>query len=135
MAAGGNPPQSFATLYLGSDLATVTAEFERMAARAGLASSNLLPRHVYRYEIVLHSTLDLRSEDARQLVGINLDAIHADDLSACQSIGFAARHAGREEVIAPSAAGTGTVLAVFLDRLHAESTVRDVDFELWSDEA
>ncbi len=39
--------------------------------------------------------------------------------------------AGREGIVAPSATGSGDVIAVFLERLSARSSVRDVDSKLW----
>lgn len=40
-------------------------------------------------------------------------------------------HLGREAIKAPSATGTGDVLAVFIDRLLPDSAVEPLDFETW----
>jgi hypothetical protein len=50
----------------------------------------------------------------------------------CRAIGEAANQLGFEGILAPSATGVGTVLAVFFDRLRAGSTVRDIDHRVWS---
>lgn len=126
-----NPPQSFATLYLGAERETVIAEFGRIVERSGRAAEEFLPRRFYRYDIRLEELLDVRAPDHRERLGLSDEALSADDLRPCQAVGEAAHHVGREGVIAPSATGTGIVIAVFFDRLQGDSSVRDVDFELW----
>ena len=42
-----NPPQSFATLYLGAERETVIAEFGRIVMRSGRAANEFLPRRFY----------------------------------------------------------------------------------------
>jgi RES domain-containing protein len=126
-----NPPQSVATLYLGCERETVIAEFNRIVRRSGRAPVDFLPRRFYRYEIQLGALLDIRDAGSRRALGLSDEALSADDLRPCQAVGEAAHHLGREGVLAPSAAGPGTVLAVYFDRLEADSFVRDVDFELW----
>lgn len=132
-AQGGrwNPPGSFATLYLALERETVVGEFHRMVSRAGLKPEDFLPRRFYRYEIELRALLDVRPLDARSALGLRDADLKSDDPSASQAIGDAAHYLGREGIIAPSAAGAGTVVAVFFDRLQADSYVRGLDFELW----
>jgi RES domain-containing protein len=126
-----NPPQSFATLYLAVERETATAEFRRMAARAGRRPEDFLPRRLYRYEVALTALLDLRDAGAREALGLEEDLLASDDPGACQAIGEAAQYIGREGIIAPSATSRGTVLAVYFDRLQADSYVRDIDYEVW----
>jgi RES domain-containing protein len=126
-----NPPQSFATLYLGGDRETVIAEFNRAVTRSRRAPADFLPRRFYRYEIQLSALLDLRVGENRNAVNLSDEALSADDLRPCQAVGEAAHHVGREGIIAPSATGPGTVVAVFFDRLEADSFVHDLDFEVW----
>jgi hypothetical protein len=54
-----------------------------------------------------------------------------DDLATCQALGKAAFACGREGIIAPSATGVDSVVAIFPERLVPGSTVRDVDAEMW----
>jgi hypothetical protein len=41
----------------------------------------------------------------------------SDDQTPCREVGEAARYTGFEAVVAPSATGDGTVIAVYIDRL------------------
>jgi RES domain-containing protein len=128
-----NPPQSFATVYLGLDIETVVDEFHRMAARQGLTVDDFLPRRLYRVRVRLGSVLDLRAPEARAALSLTDSLLRGDDPSACQGIGEAADYLGREAIVAPSAAGPGTILAVFLSRLGAESSLDVVGYEVWED--
>ncbi len=127
-----NPPQSFATLYLGDRKTAVEAEFRRMARRQGLDPSSFLPRRLYRLEVDLQAVVDLTG--AQVLPDALADAdFGLDDLTVTQAIGEAAQYLGREGILVPSAAGDGKVLAVFIDRLLPESRVDDIDFEIWTE--
>lgn len=118
-------------LYLGLNRETVVSEFRRLAHRNRLAPEHFLPRTFYRYRIALANVLDLREPSAAAEVGLRSSAIASDDLDSCQRVGEAAQHLGREGILAPSAAGTGTVLAVFMDMLGPESSVVPKQVELW----
>lgn len=106
-----------------------------MAQRQRLAPDAFLPRTFYRYRVHLANVLDLRHPDAADTVGLTRSAITDNDLTRCQQVGEAAQHLGREGVLAPSAAGNGIVLAVFMDRLGSESVVDAEKAELWEDTA
>jgi RES domain-containing protein len=127
-----NPPQSFATLYLADQKATIEAEFRRMARRQGLSLSSFLPRRLYRIEVDLQAVIDLTETEAlpEGLVGLDFGS---DNLTVTQAIGEAAQYLGREGILAPSAAGDGKVLAVFIDRLMPDSRVDDLDFDVWTE--
>ena len=127
-----NAPQSFATLYLADRKSTVEAEFRRMAGRQGLDPSQFLPRRIYRLAVELQAVVDLTHSELLPQVLADIDLI-SDDLTGTQAIGEAAQYLGREAILAPSAAGQGNVLAVFIDRLLPESRVVDVDFEVWTE--
>jgi len=126
-----NPPQSFATLYFGLERETVIAEFERLAARSGLAPGDFLPRRFYRYAVRLERLVDLRDPAARAALAITGTDLASKDLSTCQAIGEAGHRLGYEGILAPSAAGHGTVLAIFSDRLRSDSHVTDLDYVTW----
>jgi RES domain-containing protein len=126
-----NPPESFLTLYLALERDTAVREFVRMAARQRRAPEDFLPRRIYRYEITLTAVLDLRANKALEAVGLDAATLTRGDAGACQAVGEAAHYSGLEAVAAPSATGTGSVVAVFIDRLHPDSEVRDLDFETW----
>lgn len=126
-----NPPDSFAVLYLGLDRQTVVDEFERLVRRQRRDPADFLPRAFYRYELTLRNVLDLRDDEAMSAVGVSAAELRSDQLEPCQRVGLAAQHAGREAILVPSAAGKGTVLALFLDAMQAGSTIVPTRMELW----
>ncbi len=127
-----NPPESFSTLYLALELETTIAELYRLASRQGRVPDDFLPRRMYRYEVTLAAVLDLRDPIARVELDLGDAELRSADATRCRSIGEAANQLGFEGIVAPSATGAGTVLAVFFDRLRADSKVRDIDHQLWS---
>lgn len=133
MGGRWNPPASFAVLYLALEPQTVIAEFRRLATRQGLHPTAFLPRMLYEYEVRLRAVLDVRDETAQTAVGLAAEDLVADDPVQCQQVGEAAFTAGREGILAPSATGTGEVLAVFLERLSPASYVNDVKSQLWEE--
>lgn len=128
-----NPAESFATLYLALNRATAIAEFQRMAKRSGLAPEDFMPRRLHRIALELQAVVDLTVPEG-ELPGVLADLdFQARDLVPSQAVGEAAEHLGREAIRAPSATGSGEILAVFPDRLRPESRIEPVDFELWRD--
>lgn len=126
-----NPPDSFSVLYLGLDRRTVVDEFERLAHRQRRDPGDFLPRAFYRYDLVLQNVLDLRDAEALEAIGLSAAELASDQLAACQRVGHAAHDAGREGILAPSAAGDGTVFALFLDGMQPRSTIAPTRMELW----
>lgn len=126
-----NPPNSFSVLYLALERETVVAEFLRFLGRQSLAPEKIWPRAMYSYELVLDPVLDLTSPEAVELVGLRESDLSADDLEPCQSVGEAAFACGRRGVLAPSATGTGTVLAVYMDNRGSDDVVKAGDYVLW----
>ncbi len=127
-----NPPNSFATLYLGLTTHVVEAEFRRLADRAGRAPSDFMPRDLVEYEVELEAVLDLTDPDSLTAVGLS-EALYSDDPTPCQQVGEAAHHLGREGLLAPSVTGEGSVLAVFLERLLPASRLEVVSTTVWHD--
>jgi RES domain-containing protein len=127
-----NPPESYSTLYLALDRETTVREFYRLAKRQERDPEDFLPRRLYRYEIALTSLLDLRDPVTRTALQLSDSELGSNDATKCQQIGESANHLGLEGILAPSATGEGAVLAVFFDRLHADSQVRDLDYEPWT---
>jgi RES domain-containing protein len=126
-----NPPNSFATLYLGLSIEVVAAEFRRLAERAGRDPADFMPRHLLQYEIELRAVLDLTDEAAMAAVGLTEAQLRSSNSEACQRVGEAAHHLGREGVLAPSATGEGLVLAVFVERLLPTSRLDIVSTTVW----
>lgn len=123
--AGGrwNPPDSFPTLYCGLDLATVDREFARSLRRAGLPLKRPRARRLARITVRLSRVLDLTDDRVLASLDLNPSELLGDDLATSQQLGAAAHHLGYEAVLAPSATGSGAVLALFLDTRAADSIV------------
>jgi RES domain-containing protein len=127
-----NPPGSFAVLYLGLDERTVIGEFERLVRKQGRSVDDFLPRDFYTYELRLQHVLDLRAASNARALGLTPADFVDDDLTRCQLVGESVHAAGFEALVAPSAAGSGEILAVFLGRMLPGSLVRDVHHRKWT---
>lgn len=110
-------------MYTALDVATVDRELARSARRAGLSPRQLGPRRLATIEVRLGRVLDLTSPAVREALGVTLETLTDDGTAMTRSIGAAAHRLGYEGILAPSATGEGTVLAVFPDRLAAGSAV------------
>lgn len=132
-AHGGrwNPPDVFGALYLALDEETAVAELERAAAAQALPVAAMLPRTIHRVRIVAPNILDLRASEA--LAAVNLDAqiLQARSQEPCRAVGQAAHYLERQGVLAPSATGRGTVLALFPDRMPTDSVLEPVAQWSW----
>jgi RES domain-containing protein len=126
-----NPPDSFSVLYLALEQETTAREFLRMAERQRRAPEDFMPRQMYRYEVTLSDVLDLRAESARARLGLGDGDLVREDAARCREVGACAHYCGREGILAPSATGQGTVLAVFFERLQPGSEVREVSSTEW----
>jgi RES domain-containing protein len=119
--AGGrwNPRDIFATVYLAQPRETSLGEFDRLAASVGLDPLVMLrrPYELHTIDVTDLPLLDLRTDDALAYVGLTGDDIADDDWTACQAVGHAAYFLELGGVIAPSATGTGLVVAAFETRL------------------
>jgi RES domain-containing protein len=125
-----NPPESFATLYLALSRKTAVEEFRRMAKRNDRSPEDFVPRRIYRIRLELRAVVDLtKSRDLPPSLS-ELD-FQSDNLAPSQAVGEAAQYLGREAILAPSAVGTGEIMAVFVDRLHSGSIAEPMDYETW----
>lgn len=106
-------PQGIETVYLARPMATCRAEFHRMAASQGSGPQSFLPRMVHTVAITDLTVADLTVEGAMAAVGLSTEAL-AGPFEPCQLVGDAAATLGLKGVLAPSAADSGEVLAVFL---------------------
>jgi RES domain-containing protein len=131
--AGGrwNPPNSFATLYLGLSVEVAAAELRRLARRAGRELADCMPRHLLEYEVQLTAVLDLTDPGALETVELNDAELRSTDAARCQRIGEAAHHLGWEAILAPSATGTGNIVAVFVERLLPQSNLEVRSATVW----
>ena len=124
-----NPRGLFPTIYLSIPQSACMGEVERAAAVQHTTAENMLtvPYLLHTVEVQNLPVLDLRSSDALDQVGLSADDIADDDWLACQSVGHAAWFLQVGGLLAPSATGSGWVLAAFETRvepgqLHVESS-------------
>ncbi|GAA0305609.1 RES domain-containing protein [Kineococcus aurantiacus] len=118
MGGRWNPP-GFATIYLASPVGTCLGELERTSTAGGTTVASRLKAGIklYTVEALKLEVLDLRTPEALDQVGLSSDDFVDDDHTACQSVGHAATFLGCHGVLAPSATGTGLVLAAYEPRL------------------
>jgi hypothetical protein len=121
-----------ATLYAASDVATVDAELRRQLDAARLRPEDLRRRSVATVRVRLGRVLDLRDHAVRQALGITVEQLRSADVTLTRAIGEAAIAAGYEALVAPSAAGPGHVVAVFLANRAPESILQVVDARPYS---
>ena len=108
-------------MYTALDVATVDLELERTAHRAGMTSAMMKPRRLATIRVRLSRVLDLTNPDVRAALEVSEADLTGDDPAVPQAIGETAHHLGYEAILAPSAAGTGHALAIFLDNRAADS--------------
>lgn len=123
-----NPSSEFGAIYLSLEAETALAELERRAKRSGVEVDQLFPRVLLILEFGLQNVLDLTDPEIRDWWGLTPGDLVSDDHRPCQEVGRAARRAGYEAVLFPSAASQeGRNLAVFVDRLQPGSNLKIVE--------
>lgn len=104
-------------------------ELIRAARRAGMTVEMMARRRLATIRVRLSRVLDLTDERVRASLGLGEADLIADDPAIPRAIGEAAHHLGYEAVLAPSAAGHGQVLAIFLDNRAADSVLELADVQ------
>lgn len=114
-----NPRGAFAAIYLAHPGSACIAELERSAELTNISVDDALRSGRTLHTIQAHAVqvLDLTSDHSRSAIGLEVSDIADDDHTACQAVGQAADFLGYQGVLAPSATGTGLVLAAFEARL------------------
>jgi hypothetical protein len=107
-------------------VATVDAELRRQLDRARLLPADLRGRRVASIRVDLGRVLDLRDPSIREALGVTLEGLRTADVDLTRAIGEAAIEAGFEAVVAPSAAGSGHAVAVYLANRSPTSTIEVV---------
>ncbi|MBA3234480.1 MAG: RES domain-containing protein, partial [Chloroflexi bacterium] len=85
------------------------------------------PRRLSTIRVRLSRVLDLTRPDVCAALGVSENDLTDDEVALPQAIGEAAHHLGYEAILAPSAAGDGNVLAIFLDNRAADSVLEIVE--------
>ena len=116
-----NPPGEFAVLYLSKDAGCCRREKLR---QVGGNPDFLPPQYTGTFEVKLSRCLDLTSAPVRKALGLTKEEILSpDDFTKTQAVARAARQAGFEALIAPSAVGDDCeTLVVFKDKLAPPSS-------------
>ena len=85
------------------------------------------PRDIARLRVRFSRVLDLT--DPTTLAGLGLDsaALPADDVTTARELGEAANYLGYEAILAPSATGSGKILAVLVMNRAASSELSVLD--------
>jgi RES domain-containing protein len=118
-----NPQHEFGAVYVSLSRETAVRELRRRAQRLAIDVADLLPRTMLRLRVDLERVLDLTNPSTATAWGVSAAQLRSDDLAPCQEVARAARRNGYEAIRYPAASGTGVNVAIFLDRLHAGSTV------------
>ncbi len=115
-----NPPYQFGALYCGVSEEISWLEIEkRHEGPLKRSRFKLIPIHFH-----LQKILDLTDSRIRTQLNIKLESLtHPTDYTVTREIARIAREAGFEGILASSSAGSGNILAIFLDRLLPESKV------------
>jgi RES domain-containing protein len=71
--------------------------------------------------VKLSRVLDLTDPATRATLGIDLPSILEEDSATAREIGEAANYLGFEAILAPSASGEGSVLAILMTNRAADS--------------
>lgn len=112
-----NPP-GVATLYLAQPRRTALDELQRLASSQSTTGAGLIAagRVLHTIEVVELPVLDLTDPTTLEHVGLTGDDIADESWAACQAVGQAADFLDIAGLLAPSATGSGLVLAVFEHR-------------------
>jgi RES domain-containing protein len=113
-----NPPDLVSTIYVASPVETCIAEFERTAKGQARGVASFLQREVHEIDIIDLEVVDLRTDGALSAVGLTTADLDASDWSPCQRIGELAHYLGLQGIVAPSATGSGIVIAIFEPRIR-----------------
>jgi RES domain-containing protein len=116
-------------VYTALDLATVDLELDRAARGAGMTTAMMSPRRLATIQVRLSRVLDLTNVDVRAALEVSEADLTGDDPAVPQAIGETAHHLGYEAILAPSAAGRGYALAIFLDNRAADSLLEVTDVQ------
>jgi len=110
--------------YASSTRAAAWAEFFRHLPSGGVSPSEIR-RRVGRARVARLRALDLTDARIRRALGITVRELTGDDLARCQALADAARAAGFEGIVPPSAARAGASTVVVFAPALAERVIAD----------
>jgi RES domain-containing protein len=138
-SAGGRwgPPGTYSVLYLGRPRDSVTVEAYRHLvdpfSQQGMRGHLVAPRRLLVCQVAVTNVLDLRTPEARSLVGLSDTALTSPigEYQGCQAVGRVAHQLGLHGVVAPAATGLGETLALFEAHLPADEMPVVVSETCW----
>ena len=89
-----------------------------MADGQATGAESFLPRDLHELAVANLKVLDLCRPEALEAVELSIEDIAGSDWTACQEIGKMANYLGLQGVRAPSATGSGIIVAVFEPRVR-----------------
>lgn len=132
-----NPPEMFPAIYLADSEQACMREVDRGAEVAGLPAETMLtvPYALHAIGVDGLDVLDLRTRQAQEFVGLEIEDLFGTDWSACQAVGHAAWFLEMAGVLAPAAGGLGLVITAFEHRAKLGqvtlTSTRDLTPELY----
>lgn len=113
-----NPPLLFPAIYLADSAHACMVEVERAAKAASTTADKMLEAayRLHTIDIADLEVLDLRTPEAQEAVGLEVDDIFGDDWAACQAVGHAAWFLHMQGVLVPAAGGVGLVITAYEQR-------------------
>jgi RES domain-containing protein len=127
-AIGGryNPPGEFGALYASFEERTAIAEVARGLAQRGIDPAAYAEGRWWSYEldVTLSNVLDLTDADVLSAVGLRAEQLTGPNTSATRSVAAAARAAGFQGLIVPSAASPAEKnVVIFVEALEQPPAV------------
>ena len=115
---------TFPVIYLGRPLDSCVEEaYRHLVDNTGVPAHLVKARTLYTVEVDVAEVLDLRSEAARDAVGLTMEDLNSrvGEYAACQRVAAAAHQLELHGIYAPAATGLGETLAIFRERAsHGE---------------
>jgi RES domain-containing protein len=113
-----NPPLLFPAIYLADSARACMVEVERAADAASTTADKMLQAayRLHTVDVAELAVLDLRTAEAQEAVGLEVDDIFGDDWAPCQAVGHAAWFLHMQGVLAPAAGGVGLVITGYEQR-------------------
>lgn len=124
----------FRVIYLGRPVDSCVEEaYRHLVDDTGVPAELVKPRTLYSVDIAIDDVLDLRAEEARTAVGLQLADLRSSvgDYAACQRVAAAAHQLELHGIIAPAATGLGETLAVFRERVRHDEMPVEVARSHW----
>lgn len=118
-----NTAGTSSALYLGTPQETVLDDLAAAVRALDLEAADLPDFVLHEVQVSAVRLLDLSTPEACASVGLQQAEVVAAGRAECQHVGETAWRCGWQGVLAPSATGSGLVLAVFPDRVTAGAVV------------